>query len=250
MDEHAAEVAAGKGEVAHAPGVDGEGRGRVGLGLVHEVVGGAVDHHVGPQRLQGRAKFRRPGQVGLVARPGDDLPLQARLQVAAELAVGADQGVLHGTPSGRDRNRSVRCKIRCRFTGPPSSGERFYYGTLPAPRRRPSSRRRGPRPRRRAVSLPDRPPRVHRRDAVHQRAARADGRRRPGRDRRRRRHAGPQAESAHPRLHARPAQGQRRRGVLASVRPQRRGHGPPLPRRLPHGNERHRQGVRRRAATW
>ena len=47
-------------------------------------------------RFEGRAQFRRPGQVGLFARPGDDLAWQARLQVAAELAAGAEKCVFHG----------------------------------------------------------------------------------------------------------------------------------------------------------
>jgi hypothetical protein len=67
VDEGGPEVAADDGQLADAPGVDGEGGRRLRLGPVHEVVGGAVDDGVGPQRGEGGADGLGPGEVELFA---------------------------------------------------------------------------------------------------------------------------------------------------------------------------------------
>ena len=68
---------------------------RLGLGAVHEVVGGAVHDHVRPQVRQRGAECIRLRQVGLRAGEWNDLTVQPRAEIAPQLAGGAQDGVTH-----------------------------------------------------------------------------------------------------------------------------------------------------------
>src|SRR5262245_8700000 len=95
VNQDALEVAADQGEVAHGPGVDREGGFRLTFSTIHEVVRGAVDDDVQPQSCEELAHPARVGQINPGAGEGKDLPGKARVQVAPQLSVGAENGGFH-----------------------------------------------------------------------------------------------------------------------------------------------------------
>ena len=86
MDQGAVAFAAQAGEVAHAQGVDGERFVRFALGFINEVVGGAVDDHVGIGGVEQGLEAVGLGEVGVVAAGFEDVAVQPWAEVAAELA--------------------------------------------------------------------------------------------------------------------------------------------------------------------
>src|SRR5262249_11036322 len=84
-----------------------------------QVVGGAVDDHVGAQLAQHGPQRLGARQVGALASQGDDLARQARAEVAAELAGTADHRVPHSATSRR--GGGVRRDDSC-YANPPPQG--------------------------------------------------------------------------------------------------------------------------------
>src|SRR5437870_5320845 len=93
MNEDAAKRAAYSGQVAHAPGIDCEGSGRITLGPVHRVIGCAIDDRVGPECFQYGTQRFRLRKVSPGACQTDGVLAQNAEESLPQLAIGTEDGV-------------------------------------------------------------------------------------------------------------------------------------------------------------
>ena len=98
MNEDAPQVPANLGQVAHAPGIDGERPGGIAFRLVHLIIGRAIDDHFRLERLQNAAHFPRFGQITLHADQADGLGADSAEESLPQLPVGSEDGVFQDGP--------------------------------------------------------------------------------------------------------------------------------------------------------
>src|SRR5262245_60055974 len=106
VDEESAEITADQGDFANGKSINGEGRLRLRLGTIDEVIRSAVDHHIWQQCRQGGPNCVPSREIEIGAGQGDSFATQSWAQVAPELSRGPENGDLHGG--------SLRCRSRRR----------------------------------------------------------------------------------------------------------------------------------------